>query len=321
MGRKLRKKPRVLKSRSIKSRRSARAQSKQILALSRRVSAINRKQFAKVCTTWQRDTLSVETASGGVQAYICPIPYAPCNPGGASQPGGPVVWTDNLGLSATGFTKNAVFGVAREAATSNEIYHTGGNIKWQMITNEPTFTKYYLFLVKPKKGMADQLVKDRQLKQGITLDPTIGRAAVLQKDLDYVVHESPGGIGAPTVFGAQMNSKYWTVLYRKEIALGAVAPGNPPPNINYSAPGNPAMTSLTARGTIKLPAGGMLKNSSIASQSGTGNAAQATSWEVGYGDQENDDACYLVCIHNGISLDGEAGKLGFLVTDYYKACV
>jgi len=320
MPKKIRKKSRVLRKRNVKSRTGARAQSRQILALSRSVSSITRKQFAKVHTTWQRNMLTVEGTTGGVQAYICPIPYAPGNPVGASQPGGQVIWTDNLSLAAQPtFSKKAVFGVAREAATSNEIYHTGGCIKWQFITNEPTFSKYYMFLIKPKPGMADQLIKDRQFKGGTTLNPTLGAACALTQDLDYVVHEE--GLTGGTVFGAQMNPKYWTTLYQREITAGANPAGDRTQNVNYNAPGSAALTGLTARGTIKLPAGGMLKNASVASQAGAGNAGQATSWEVGFGDQENESGVYLVIINNGISLDGEAAKVGFIVHDYYKACV
>lgn len=325
MPRKLRKKPRALKGRNIRRRRSAKAQSRQIMALSRSVSSLTRKQFAKVHTTWQRNMLSVESLTGGVQAYICPIPYVPCNPDGASQPGGQVTWADNLSLAAQPtYTKKAVFGVAREAATSNEIYHTGGNIQWQMQTNEASFSKYYIFLAKPKKSMADQLVKDRNLK-GSSGTAALGSGGFLQQDLDYVVHEQ--GVSGGTLFAAQLNPKYWTTLYRREVTFGRTeAGGGAPVNqfFNYSAPSGAnggAETLINARGTIKLPAGGMIKNASVTSQSGSGNAAQATSWEVGFGDQENSSGCYLICVHNGVSVDGENASLGFLVHDFYKACV
>lgn len=321
MPRKIRKKPKVLRRRNIKKRIGARSQSRQIMALNRSLNALTRKQFAKVHTTWQRNMLTVEATTGGVQAYICPVPYVPCNPDGASQPGGPVVWTDNLSIaSQPTFSKKAVFGVAREAATSNEIYHTGGNIKWQMITNEPTFSKYYIFLVRPKKGMADQLVKDRQLK-GFTTGNQLGSAGELTQDLDYVVHEE--GLTGGTVFGAQMNPKYWSVLYRREVTLGRNEAGAPDAEqiFNYNAPGDPGRTGLTARGSIKLPAGGMIKNAAVQSQTGSGNSGQATSWEVGYGDQENEGGVYLVVINNGVAVDSQLCKFGFIVHDFYKACV
>lgn len=317
---------RTLAARSIKRRTGARAQSKQILSLSRQLRSVTRKQFAKVHTTWQRNMLSVESLTGGVQSYICPIPYAPGNPVGASQPGGQVTWADNLQLAAQPtYTKKAIFGVAREAATSNEIYHTGGNIQWQMQTNEASFSKYYIFLVKPKAALADQLVKDRNLK-GVSTTGALGSGAFMQQDLDYVVHEE--GLSGGTVFGAQMNPKYWTVLYRREVTFGRTEAGGgagpPLQYFNYNAPAGRsggAQTLINARGTIRLPAGGMIKNASVTSQSGTGNAAQATSWEVGYGDQSNESGCYLVIINNGVSLDGDNATLGFIVHDYYKACV
>ena len=318
MGKNLDKKPKALTS--IKKRTSAAAQSKQISALSRQLTSMSKKQFAKVHTVWQRNLLTCETATGGVYAYICPIPYAPGNPTGASQPGGVTTWTDNLSLAAQPtFAKKAVFGVAREAATSNEIYHTGGCIKWQMTTNEPGFSKYGLFLIRPKKAMADQLVKDRLLKQGSALNPTLGFASFLREDLDYIVHSE--GVAGGTSYGSQINTKYWDVLYRREVTLGN--PLNLPFNGTQIPGGNnfPENNAVTAKGTITLPAGGMIKNAADASQQGGGNASQATSWEVGYGDQENETGVFLVCINNGISVDGEAGKLGFLVHDYYKACV
>ena len=321
MPRKLRsRKPRTLKNRNVKRKTGRYAQSKQIMALSKQVSAIRKKQFAKVHTVWQRNMLSVETVTGNVQAYICPIPYVPCNPDGASQPGGQVGWTDNLGLGSA-FEKKAVFGVAREAATSNEIYHTGGVIKWQAVTNEPTFSKYSLFLIRPKRAMADQLVESRKLKQGALLNPTAGFASFLQEDLDYIVHSE--GLTGATSFGAQINSKYWSVLYKREFTLGRNTAGAADAQqiFNYNAQGDAGTTALTCHGTIKLPAGGMVKNSAVLTQSGSGNASQATAWEVSYADQENDAGLYLVCINNGISLDGQQCELGFLVHDYYKACV
>lgn len=269
MPRKLKRKSKVLRGRNVKKRVGARAQSKQIMALSRSVSSITRKQFANVHTVWQRNMLSVETVSGGVNAYICPIPYAPGNPVGASQSGGPVQWTDNLSIaSQASYQKKAIFGVAREAGTSNEIYHTGGVIKWQFITNEPAFSKYYVFLIKPKKAYADQLTIDRRLKGAIALNPTLGSAAELTRDLDYVVHDE--GLTGGTVFGAQMNPKYWTTLYQKEITSGNVPQPVPTTsnNSNFNMPGSAALTALTARGTIKLPAGGMLKNVAVGSQTG-----------------------------------------------------
>jgi len=280
MPRFLRGKPRALKGRNIARKTGAKAQSKQITALSRQVNTLTKRQFAKVHTTWQRNMLTIDNTLGGLQCYVCPVPYVPGNPVGASQPGGQVTWTDNLSLAAQSFfSKKAVFGVAREAA-----------------------------------------IKDRAFKQGTALNPTLGKAAFLTPDLDYVVHTENA---TNTVFGAQVNRKYWDVLYSKEITFGRNPAGSPQAEqvFNYNAPGSAALTPLTDRGTIPLPAGGMIKNVSFASQTGGGNASQATSWEVGYGDQENETGCYLICVNNGATIDGADTKLGFIVHDYYKACV
>lgn len=288
------------------------------MALTRQVSSITKRSFARVATKWIRQNLPVETTGGGGFAYICPIPYAPCNPSGAGTQNPPTTWTDNLSLAAQpSYTKQVIFGIAAEAQNSNEIYHTGGQIRWQMNSNEPQFTKMGLFLIRPKRKMADQLVKDRLLKQGSVLNPTLGFAGYLNKGLDYEVHEGTGS-GPTTYFGSQINRKYWDVLYSREVAFSHPGGGAMAPNVN-PANTNPKNNSVTASGTIKLPAGGMLKNAAVASQ--LGPTPQAAGWEVEYGDQTNETGCFLVCINNGVSADLQSISLGFMVTDYYKAAV
>jgi hypothetical protein len=125
MPKKIRRKSKVLRKRNVKRRTGAKAQSRQIMALSSSVSSITRNQFGKVHTTWQRNMLSIETTTGGVNAYICPIPYAPGNPVGASLPGPQVVWTDNLSLASPAtFSKKAVFGVALPGSSAEHPYYT-----------------------------------------------------------------------------------------------------------------------------------------------------------------------------------------------------
>jgi len=312
------KKPKALRRRNIKRRTGARAQSKQIMALSREVSSLTKRSYASCATKWIRNNLTVETVGGGGYAYICPIPYAACNPEGAATGAAPTPFTDNLSLVAQPvFTKKIIFGIAQEAQTSNEVYHTGGQIKWQMNNSEPSFTKMGLFLIRPKRKLADQLVKDRLLKSGSVLNPTLGFAGFLTQGLDYEVHNGTGG-SVNTMFGSQINKKYWDVLYQREVTFGHPGANSFTTNVN-PANTRPANNSVTASGTIKLPAGGVLKNSAIASQSGPN--PQATGWEVEYGDQTNENSCYLVCINNGVTADNETVTLGFMVTDYYKASV
>jgi len=318
-------KPKVLRRKNVKRRTGARSQSKQIMALSRQVSSITRRQFANCHTTWQRASEAIDRPVGDQgTAYVCPIPYVPCSPAGAVA-GGQSFWTDNLAPSVGSYGKKVVFGMPENAAGSNEVYHTGGVIKWQMTTNEPSLTKYSLFLIRPKKVYADQLAKDRQLKDSST--GIFGGSCSLTEDLDYVIHNPGTALGlTQTYFGAQMNRKYWDVLYKREITLGT--PGGyggqltdfpvALRTVNANSGGSNKSFAM-ASGSIKLPAGGLIKLSAVAPQQGGTNASQATSWEVEYADQTNESGVYLVCINNGITTDGESANLAMIVHDYYKA--
>lgn len=315
-----RKKPITLRRKRIMRKTGAKSQAKQISALSTQVSKLTRRSWATCATRWQRDNLTCDTVAGSGYAYIAPIPYAPGNPAGSNTGNAPTPFTDNLSLAAQPtFTKEIIFGIAAEAQNSNEVYHTGGTIKWQMMSTEPSFGKYTLALVKPKKALADQLVKDRLLKQGSTLNPTLGFAGFLNNGLDYVCHSGTGlSTATGTFFGATINSKYWTTLYKKELTFSH--PNGTSITSNVSANNSsPANNAITHRGTIRLPPGGMCKNAGTSSQTGT--RPEATGWELEYGDQSNEEGCYLICINNGVNLDNETTTLGYMVCDYYKAAV
>ena len=326
MPKRLRGKPKVLKRKNVKRHIGARSQSRQIMALSRQVSSITRRQFANCHTTWQRALAPIDRGIGSIgEAYVCPIPYVPCSPTGAVA-GGQSFWTDNLAPSVGSYGKKVVFGLSENAAGSNLVYHTGGNIKWQITTNEASLSKYSMFLIRPKRIFADQLTKDRRLKSG----SIFGGEGYLTQDLDYIVHNPGAALGlTQTYFGAQMNRKYWDVLYHREITLGR--PGGYGGSLvdfpistavaDMGASGNPANTAATASGTIKLPAGGAIKNGQVESQGGGTNASQATGWEVPYSDQTNESGLYLVIVNNGVTTDGESAQMSMLVHDYYKASV
>lgn len=322
-------KPKVLRRKNVKRRTSAKSQSRQIMALSRQVSSITRRQFEKCHTTWQRALTPIDRAvTDQGTAYICPIPYVPCTAvGSATGAGSQRLWTDNLSPFTELYGKKVVFGLPENAAGSNEVYHTGGNIKYQITTNEPSLTKYSLFLIRPKKVHADQLVKDRKMKTIASGGTVPGGECFLTPDLDYVVHRPGTVLGlTQSFFGAQMNRKYWDVLYSREITLGQ--PGGlgggttdfpAATRTSNSTGGGSPNTVCMASGSIKLPAGGLIKLSAVEPQEGGTNAAQATSWEVNYDDQTNEASCYLVCINNGITTDGESANMALIVHDYYKA--
>jgi len=313
-----RKKSRVLKNKNIKRKTGDKAQSKQIMALSKQVSSLTKRSYSRCTTKWIRNNLTVETVGGGGYAYICPIPFAPCDPVGSGTNNPPSTWTDNLSLSAQpSYTKKIIFGIAEDAQKSNEIHHTGGKISWQMINTEPSFTKLGLFLIRPKRKLADQLIKDRLFKVGSALNPTLGFASFLNQGLDYEVHDGTGGT-VSTSFGSTINRKYWDILYSREVTFGHPGANSFATNVN-PANTKPANNSVTASGTIKLPAGGLCKNAALTSQ--TGDHPEATGWELGYGDQTNENSCYLICINNGVAADLETVTLGFMVNDYYKISV
>jgi len=120
-----------------------------------------------------------------------------------------------------------------------------------------------------------------------------------------------------------INTKFWDVLYRREIALGSPDGNNIAGNVTGSNT-NPANNALIASGTIKLPAGGKMMN--------VGALTQLTSldppvpgptpaFETQFIDQDNAKSCYLVCLLNDAVVDLETVKMGFVVLDRYKCPV
>ncbi len=96
----------VLKRKNIRRRTGAKAQSKQISALTSKVNKITRQQYETVQTVWNRNNLSVDDLIGGTTAYICPLPKSMCNCFGqttlqtAGEADQRLSWADNLGIAA-----------------------------------------------------------------------------------------------------------------------------------------------------------------------------------------------------------------------------
>jgi len=158
-------KRRTLATRSIKSRTGARSQSKQILSLSRRIKRVSRNTYENCTLYWQRDSLPIATAAGTDPAYVCPIPYAPCDPNETSPVAGSERFADNRQIASQQFfTKRWMFGRSNNVDESGTYFHTGSILRYQMLTTEPSYSKITLALVRPKKHLADQLTLDRQLK-------------------------------------------------------------------------------------------------------------------------------------------------------------
>ena len=48
-------------------------------ALSKQVTKITAQQYETIITCWNRPSLTVDTLTGGTQAYLCPLPASMCN--------------------------------------------------------------------------------------------------------------------------------------------------------------------------------------------------------------------------------------------------
>lgn len=316
-------KPRVLKKKNIKRRTGAKAQSRQISALSKQVTKITAQQYETIATCWNRPSLTVDTLTGGTQAYLCPIPASMCNAysqntvltqGDADQR---IQWTDNLALAGMdNFRKNPLFGSSENARDSPCITHLGSILNYRMVSSEPAFSTYTIYLIRPKRKHSNQIVVDRQLKNGTTLNPTNGAGGSLTEGVDFITH--------PDILGTTINKKYWSVLYKK--------------TVNFSHPGatsladkvNPSNTdtrnnSVISEGTIKVPGGHTIRNFNRTpfENPSTPNLGfmKTSASQIGLVDEPTSATCYLCVVNNGVSAEGETVKLSFIVKDYYKAAV
>ncbi|AXH78561.1 MAG: hypothetical protein [Circular genetic element sp.] len=338
-------KPKALRAKTIKRKTGSKAQSKQISALSTQVTKLTKINFARVRTVWQKGNQTINMTAADQAAgipYMCPIPYAPCIITGDSAPQVEQArfQDNNLGsnriVDANGYGKRFVFGIPDAALNSNLGYHTGGILKYQFILqgdfNTATvarFQKVGLYLIKPKKALADQLTKERRLRvrAPIALPPFLaygGGTAYLERDKDYIAHDGlSSDSDMRTTFGSTINTKYWTVVSSRNVSLSH--PGAS--NVTNNASGNntsPANNALTASGSITLPAGGMLKNVTPIISGAMVEHETQNVLEMTMQDQINENSVYLVCIHNIPKDESQVRNglsLGFIVEDRYKIVV
>lgn len=314
-------KPKVLKKKNIKRRTGARNQAKQISALSTQMSKLTSSQYESTMLVWERLNASIDSTLGGTNAYVCPIPTSPCNPFKDETlqlpTGERITWSDTKTVSTQlSFAKTPVFGWSEAARNSPEVHHTGSTLKYRLQVNgEETFSTYSLFLIKAKARQADQLITDRNLKAATTLGSP-GAGALLIEGVDYVTHED--------LMGTMMNKKYWNVLYSREINFShpgatAIATNTNPANTN------PLNNALIATGTLRIPAGGVIRNFNAQAPITAGNPDEGNkptnACQIGYVDENNKSPCYLVIINNGAAADAETIDLSLLVKDYYKCVV
>lgn len=312
------KKPKALRSKNIKRRTGAKAQSKQIMALSRQVSKLTSHTSTAFNTVWQRNMLPIDTTTGSGKAFVCPIPYAPCNPYNSGDTGTSRLFSDNLVIaSQPSYVKQTLFTNPNSIKNCSKIYCNGGVIKWQMSSNEPAYSKVTIALIRPKKLTADQVTVNRGFK-GNTTGAAPGSAAELLQDLDYTVHTGNGQGEPTTFFGCLWNKRIYDVLYSREVAFSS--PKNPDGLTSVTAPqlnSSPMNNGQIHTGTIRLPKAGMIMNKAARSDSDTAGATNCI--ETGFLDSRNERECYLVAINNGASVDGETINFGFRVLNYYTA--
>jgi hypothetical protein len=317
-----RRKPRTLKGKNIKRKTGARAQSKQILSLSKAVTNLTKSNYETVQTLWYRNNLSVDSTGIGTIAYVCPVPKSMCNCFSqstldtAGNPDQRLKWSDNLAIASQQFyQKSPIFGSSEAARNSPESTHMGGVLKWRLQTNEPSFSTYSIFLISPKSRQADQLITDRGLKAS-TSSSFAGGGASLVQGVDYISH--------PNLFGTMINKKYYNVHYHREVnlchpqstALQTTAQANNT---------NPRNNALIAEGSIKLSGGSVLKCANQQSIAVSGSPDMGfqpvNASQLGYIDERNEKTQYLVVVNNGVSADAQTVNLSLLVKDVYKMVV
>ncbi|AXH78300.1 MAG: hypothetical protein [Circular genetic element sp.] len=307
-------KPRVLKRNNIKRKTGATAQSKQIIALSKQVSNLTKSNYQTVQTIWNRNNLAVDSLVGGTYAYVCPIPVSMgnCYKQKTIQTSEQIRWSDNLGIAAQPqYFKQPLFGSSEAARNSPEVTHMGGTLKWRLSSGEPSFSTYSIFLIRAKSRQSDQLISDRALKTGATP----GKGGVLSPGEDYITH--------PDVMGTQFNTKYWNVLYKREVNFSHPGSSNLSVNVN-PANTNTKNNAVIATGSIRIPKGGVIRNFN---QAGTVTPGDPTlldplsASQIGFIDEDNSKTCYLIVVNNGVSADLETVNLSLLVKDTYKATV
>ena len=128
----------------------------------------------------------------------------------------------------------------------------GGTLKWRLISEEPTFSTYDVFLISPKTRQVDQLIADRDFKDDNGHDP--GAICKLVENQDYITH--------PDVMGSQINRKFWNIDGFKRCNFSHPGGTNLASNVN---PANmePRNNSVIQEGTFKLKPGGTIRAMNI----------------------------------------------------------
>ena len=309
---------RTLAPKNIRRRTGARAQSKQIASLNRKVSMLTKTNYFTFSTQWERLSLPIEALATTGVPYVLPIPANVMD--GRQNAGVPTNvsrWRDSLAIASQPYyEKSFIFNYPDVLATVPEVYHKSTIIKYQVTCNEAELTKVFLAVVSPKKGIASQLIADNALDgTSVPFGPTDGNTNFVN-GMDYV-QQSGGSAsgGATTVFGTLLNLQRWDVHYKREMAFGLPNAGTAATTAENVVPGTTGNNTRVASGTIRLPGIGRIRSISRGAPQ-VSNAANAIT--LGLLDQPDHTKRYVVMLSNGVTADGEGVYMGCSVVDTYR---
>lgn len=312
--------PKTLKRKNIKRKTGAKSQSKQIMALTRQLRSLTKVSRTKFNMAWQKPTGPIDAITSSGKMYMCPINYMPSDPYSVGSTNVFNSWSDNASIPQPQlFNKNMLFQAPDYVSNCKHIYHTGSVIKYQLTTNEPSYSKVNIALIRPKKKYADQLTIDRNLLGGPA--GNAGSASFLTEGVDFTVHNGASQVSTPitdTVFGLLWNKQYWDVLYNREVAFshpGSTALFNSTTSANTS----PKNNAFIKTGYIRVPAGGVIANVSKQQANPAVRTNTVNAIETSILDCRSEDMTYLAVYSNGSSIDGETVQLAFRCLDSYVA--
>lgn len=312
--------PKALKGRNIRRRTGARAQSKQIAALSTQVAKLSKQTVCRFALAWQKKNESVEPVSSSIgnQAYILPVPTGPCDPfvSSTTNPQGANTWTDNrYGQNQTTYRKVPIFGIPTQVKSAKHIQHMGSKLMWQLTSTENDFSKLTIALIKPKRKYADQLTIDRLLVTG----NVPGELATISTNLDFMAFD--GGAGSTgqesvTMHSVVFDRTKWDVIHKREVAFSHPGATQISGNVN-PANTRPKNNAIIKTGTFYVPKAKNVVRNVSKRVDGSQNPVNAIG--TGVLDESNEDRCYLVVIGNGNRVDAATISLSCITYDYYAS--
>lgn len=248
-------------ARYARKKRSATAQSKQIVALSKTVAKIADISSVPLKLRWYRKLSFVDKTgltaadNGKLTVYMCPIPVAPNQIADAN----PNDFMDTGPAATDGtFRKSKIWVTATDVNQKPRCTHRGGFINYKLSRTNLSLKFYTVMLIRAKSVVADQLSLQRSFQYfDATANPPVvaGEQATLLSGYDFI--HNPQQTASDAITGFQMNPQMWDVLHKKTWKFGTNKPLLDPvvnPAGRPTTVGTPMRTEAT--GYIKIPSGG-----------------------------------------------------------------